>query len=108
MLFEGVWLKPEVQVTALCKARCHMYERLLQSHEGCLRRFSARLSAANAEIETFNGASIDDLNMTQLEILHHSSLTVSALAVDGTRVIRDMTSSEVDKSQTTSHVRDLA
>lgn len=44
------------------------------------------------------------------ELLPQSSLAVSALAADGTKVILDTTSypEEVDKSQTTSHVRDLA
>ena len=58
------------------------------------------------------GSVFRDQNFVTLEqeLLPQSSLAVSTLAVDGTKVILDTTSypEEVDKSQTTSHVRDLA
>ncbi len=206
---EAIWLKTETQVTALRNARRHTYQRLLQFHEECLRRLTARFYAASAEIETFIEAPIKDLNLAQLSIQHgpmkklryslfenhlqktiddleawhavfdpswflitlhsnsnidtelaamypnstqgqqdinavaairtviqetrnksvtgsvfrdagfvtlyretlpHSSLSISALATGSTRAILDTTTypEEVDKSQTTSHVRDLA
>ena len=47
-----------------------MHERLLRFHGGCLRRLTARLCAASAEIGTFNEAPIEDLKMAQLSIYH--------------------------------------
>ena len=62
--------------------------------------------------QSMTGSVFRDENFVIREqgLLPHSSLAVSALAVDGTKVILDTTSypEEVDKSQTTSHVRDLA
>ena len=207
---EAIWLKTETQVEALRNVRHHAHEKLLEFHEACLRRLTARFYAASAEIETFTETPTETVSLTQLPLhngpfkklryslfenhlrktiseleawhavfdpswflialqrnsnidyelaaiyppsrqgqqainavagirtaiqdarnnnstassifrnidfvtdekdkLSHSSLAVSALATDSTRVILDTTAypEEIDRSQTTRHVRDLA
>lgn len=67
---ESIWVKTEVQVTALSNVQDRSNERLRQFHEECLRRLITKLCAADAEVETFLDTKNEDLDMTRLAINH--------------------------------------